>query len=145
MLLESMKCPLEINGRIDLLAFESYMEELHQRTDADEEKLFQLEWVFLPLLRNQASKSIFRLLFERLQKDPELFVELLTFLYRPENEDENEVLEDESEESVEVRKNNAFRAFYLLREWDTIPGVDKEGNIDKETLSEWVSQAVQLA
>ena len=145
MLLESMKCPLEINGRIDLLAFESYMEELHQRTDADEEKLFQLEWVFLPLLRNQASKSIFRLLFERLQKDPELFVELLTFLYRPENEDENEVLEDESEESVEVRKNNAFRAFYLLREWDTIPGVDKEGNIDKETLREWVSQAVQLA
>lgn len=145
MLMESMKCSLERNDRIDLLAFESYLEELHQRTDADEEKLFQLEWVFLPLLRNHASKSIFRLLFERLQQDPVLFVELLTFLYRPEHEDENEVPEDESEENVEIRKNNAFRAFYLLKEWDTIPGVDKEGNIAKETLKEWVSQVVQLA
>ncbi len=145
LLMESMKCSLEINGRIDLLAFESYMEELHQRSDANEEKLFQLEWIFLPFLRNQASKSIFRLLFERLQKDPELFVELLTFLYRPEHEDEKETPEDGFEESVEIRKNNAFRAFYLLREWDTIPGVDKEGNIDKKTLREWISQAIQLA
>lgn len=145
MLMESMKCSLEINGRMDLLAFESYMEELHQRTDADEEKLFQLEWVFLPLLRNQASKSVFRLLFERLQKDPQLFVELLTFLYCPEHEDKNKLLEDELEENVEIRKNNAVRAFYLLREWDTIPGVDKEGDIDKIVLREWVSQALQLA
>lgn len=145
MLMESMKCSLDINGGIDMLAFESYLEELHQRIDADEEKLFQLEWMFLPLLKNHASKSIFRLLFERLQKDPGLFVELLTFLYRPEHEDENEVPEDKPEESVEISKNNAFRAFYLLREWNTIPGVDKEGNIDKETLREWISQAVQLA
>lgn len=145
MLIESMNCSMEINGRIDLLAFESYMEELHQRSDADEEKLFQLEWLLLPLFRNQASKSLFRLLFEQLQKEPELFVELLTFLYRPENEDDSEASEEESVESVEIRKNNAFRAFYLLREWDTIPGVDKEGNIDKESLKEWVSQAVQLA
>lgn len=145
MLMESMKCSLEINDRIDLLAFESYMEELHQRSDADEEKLFRLEWVFLPLLRNQASKSIFRLLFEQLQQDPVLFVELLTFLYHPEHEDENELPENKSEENVEIRKNNAYRAFYLLREWDTIPGVDKEGNIDKEMLKEWISQAIQLA
>lgn len=145
MLMESMKCPLEINGRIDLLAFESYMEELHHRTDADEAKLFQLEWMFLPLLRNQASKSIFRLLFERLQKDPQLFVELLTFLYRPEHEDENEVIENDTDESVAMRKNNAFRAFYLMREWNTIPGVDKDGRIDKETLREWVCQAIKLA
>ena len=145
MLMESMKCSLEINGRIDLLAFESYLEELHQRTDADEEKLFQLEWLFLPLLRNQASKSLFRLLFERLQKDPELFVDLLTFLYRSESEDESEMYEDESDDNVEIRKDNAFRAFYLLKEWDTIPGVDKEGNIDKEALREWVSHALQLA
>ena len=145
MLMESMNCPLQINGRIDLLAFEKYMEELHQRTDADEEKLFQLEWVFLPLLRNQASKLIFRLLFERLQKDPQLFVELLTFLYCPEHEDKNKLLEDELEENVKIKKNNAYRAFYLLREWDTIPGVDKEGNIDMEVLREWVSHALQLA
>ena len=145
MLMESMKCSLEINGSVDLLAFESYMDEIHQRTDANEDNLFQLEWIFLPLLRNHASKSIFRLLFERLQKDPQLFVELLTFLYQPEHEDENEEVEAENDESVEIRKNNAFRAFYLLREWDSIPGVDKEGNIDKDTLREWVSQAIQLA
>lgn len=61
---------------------------------------------------------------------PQLFVELLTYLYRPEHETEAVINYVETEEDVTIKENNALRALYLLRNWNTIPGVDKDGNID---------------
>ena len=96
------------------------------------------------LFINQTSKSIVSLIYEKMVEEPQLFVELLTYLYRPEHGTELDNDPEESEEESVVKKNNALRAFYLLREWDIIPGVDKEGNIDLGYLKEWISKAVQL-
>lgn len=144
LLTECLSCSLDINSGIDIHALESYMEELHERPDADEKKLFQLEWLFVPLIRHHTSKPIVRLLFEKLQNEPELFVELLTFLYRPEHEKDAEEAENVSEEETNIKKNNALRAFYLLREWDSIPGVDKSGIIQPKVLREWVERAIKI-
>ena len=145
LLVESLNCSLDVNERIDVLALESYMEELHKRTDADKEMLFKLEWMLVPLVQHHTSKSIVSLIYEKMVEEPQLFVELLTFLYRPEHGMELDNNPGESEEESVIKKNNALRAFYLLREWDIIPGVDKEGNIDLDYLKEWISKAVQLA
>lgn len=143
LLMGSIQCSMDINGPIDVLAFESYLEELHQRDDADKDKLIALEWFFVPLLRHSSSKDIVRLLFEKLQKEPEFFVELLTYLFRPENEIEDEP--DGKEDSKQVDENNAIRAFYLFREWHLIPGVDDTGVIDGNELRSWIEKALQLA
>ena len=143
LLMGSIQCSMEINGPIDILAFESYLEELHQREDADKDKLIALEWFLVPLLRHSSSKDIVRLLFEKLQKEPEFFVELLTYLFRPENEKEEEP--DGKADSKPADENNAIRAFYLFREWRLIPGVDKNGVIDGNELRNWIEKALQLA
>ena len=143
LLMESIKCSMDINGPIDVMAFESYLEELHKRGDADKDKLMALEWFFVPLLTHSSSKDIVRLLFEKLQKEPEFFVELLTYMFKPENEKEDEP--DEKEDSKQVDENNAIRAFYLFREWRLIPGVDDTGVIDGNELRSWIEKALQLA
>ena len=145
LLVECLNCSLDVNERLDMLALESYMEELHKRSDADKEILFKLEWLLVPLMRHQTSKSIVSLIYEKMVEEPQLFVELLTYLYRPEHGTEQDTHPEESEEESVIKKNNALRAFHLLREWDTIPGVDKEGIIDLDYLKEWISKAVQLA
>lgn len=143
LLMRSIKCSMDINGSIDVLAFKSYLEELHKRGDADKDKLMALEWFFVPLLRHSSSKDIFRLLFEKLQKEPEFFVELLTYMFKPENEKEDEP--DEKEDSKLVDENNAIKAFYLFREWRLIPGVDDNGVIDGNELRKWIEKALHLA
>ena len=143
LLMGSIQCSMDINGPIDVLAFESYLEELHQRDDANKDKLIALEWFFVPLLRHSSSKDIVRLLFEKLQKEPEFFVELLTYLFRPENEKEDEP--DGKEDSKQVDENNAIRAFYLFREWRLIPGMDINGVIDSNELRSWIDKALRLA
>lgn len=143
LLMRSIQCSMEINGPIDILAFESYLEELHRREDADKDKLIALEWFLVPLLRHSSSKDIVRLLFEKLQKEPEFFVQLLTYLFRPENEKEEEP--DGKADSKPADENNAIRAFYLFREWRMIPGVDKNGVIDGNELRNWIEKALRLA
>lgn len=144
-LVECLNCSLDVNERINMLALGNYMEELHKRTDADKEMLFKLEWMLVPLMQHQTSKSIVSLIYEKMVEEPQLFVELLTYLYRPEHGTELDNDPEESEEESVVKKNNALRAFYILREWDKIPGVDKEGNIDLDYLKEWISKVIQLA
>lgn len=143
LLMGSIQCSMDINGPIDVLAFESYLEELHQRDDADKDKLIALEWFLVPLLRHSSSKDMFFLLFEKLQKEPEFFVELLTYMFRPENEKEDEP--DEKENSKQADENNTIRAFYLFREWRLIPGVDKNGVIDGTELRNWIKKALRVA
>ena len=143
LLMGSIQCSMEINGPIDILAFEGYLEELQRREDADKDKLIALEWFLVPLLRHSSSKDIVRLLFEKLQKEPEFFVQLLTYLFRPDNEKEEEP--DGKADSKPADENNAIRAFYLFREWRLIPGVDKNGVIDGNELRNWIEKALRLA
>ncbi|MBR2456982.1 MAG: hypothetical protein IKB31_07465 [Bacteroidaceae bacterium] len=145
LLWECLSCSLDVNEKIDMLALESYMEELHKRPDADKEILFKLEWLFVPFISHHSSKSNVSLIYEKMTEEPQLFVELLTYLYRPEHETEEVINHVETEEDATIKKNNALRAFYLLREWNTIPGIDKDGNIDLAYLKEWTVRAVELA
>ena len=143
LLMGSIQCSMDINGPIDVLAFESYLEELHQRDDADKDKLIALEWFLVPLLRHSSSKDMFSLLFEKLQKEPEFFVELLTYMFRPDNEKEDEP--NGEEDSKQADENNAIKAFYLFREWRLIPGMDINGVIDGNELRIWIDKALRLA
>lgn len=145
LLLECLSCSLDVNEKIDMLAVKSYMEELHKRSDADKEILFKLEWLFVPIMRHHFSKSDISLIYEKMTEKPQLFVELLTYLYRPEHETEAVINYVETEEDVTIKENNALRALYLLRNWNTIPGVDKDGNIDLGYLKKWTAKAVELA
>ena len=143
LLMGALKYPMDINSPFSTLAFEYYLEELHKRENADKDKLITFEWLLIPLLRHSSSKDMFCLLFEKLQKEPEFFVELLTYLFRPENEKENDL--NEKNGANKVNENNSIRAFYLFHEWCLIPGMDNKGAIDGNELRNWIDKALLLA
>ena len=131
-----------LNSRpFDHLALESYMEELHRRTDVDQNLLFKLEWTFLPKLVYHSEKVCLNSIFSHLEKDPSFFVELLTYLYKP----DNGIEEDDDGTDDLTNQANSSRAFHLFYHWKKIPYVTQEGMVDTLALTNWVNKALCIA
>jgi hypothetical protein len=78
-----------------------------------------------------------RALHSMLAMHPEFFVEVLSAIYRAEDED---VLG-----TTEVDARRAELAWRLLADWRTAPGVGPHGAVDPEALVSWVRRARDLA
>ena len=143
-LFKALSSPIELNGTIDYLAAESYLEELHKRGDREDRKVEALEWYYLPLMRHHAKKANVELVVKRLNQDAAFFVELLTYLFVP-DDGESETVSDNNKDEEAIRKANAERAYELFDQWKDIPGVDFEGKVDVEYLSSWLEKALAEA
>jgi hypothetical protein len=106
---------------------------LDKSKDFDKTRIAQLEWAYLPLLIH--SKRQPKLLHQELSQNPLFFVEILTFLYRSDKEEDN-VLEPSVED-----KTRARLALELLESRKKIPGLDEDGKIIPEQTKKWVKQA----
>jgi hypothetical protein len=89
--------------------------------------------MYLPVLTH--SKRQPKLLHQELSKDPLFFVEILKFIYRPENE------QDDSAEPDEMTATCSKLGYELLESWNQIPGLTEEGRVELEQLRNWVLQA----
>lgn len=130
------------NGSLDHLAVEKIIDVLHQRLDSDKDLLFQMEWVFLPILVRKSDHSSLSLIYKRMSDDPSFFVELLTYLYRADREDEDVEKSDIVDES---KRSNAKRAFQLFCYWRKIPYVSDDGTVDAQSLSRWVQEVLRIS
>ena len=130
-----------LNSSLDQLALGKYMEELHGRDDVDQDLLLQLEWAFLPSLVHHSEEVCLNLIYSQLSKDPSFFVELLTYLYKPDDETE----EEENDTDEKTKQANSSRAFHLFYHWDKIPYVSQEGVVDVQALTDWVKEALRIA
>lgn len=130
-----------LNESLDHHPLSVFIEQLHEREDADKDLLLHLEWMYLPVLRyDRGNKDNLALLNERLCNNPDFVVELLGYLYKPE-----EAEGSEEKKPSEVERANALRAFYLFNQWKKIPGVDAKGNLDEKVLSEWMHAVIVKA
>ncbi len=136
--------PIELNGTLDYLSAETYLEELHKRKDRDEKLLEKLEWSYLPLMSHHPKKANVEVLIKRLRKDPDFFVELLTFLFIPDDGGTDNSV-DLNEAEVKQRKLYAELAYELFDQWKDMPGVDAEGNVDVQLLSNWLGDVLTAA
>ena len=126
----------EEEGRIDNYDVIRIIEELKNREGVDKSVLLRLEWLYLPFLNTYGSEHTPKLLHEELAKNPDFFVEVLSWVYKSENEEE--VTEDILDEAKQNRSRNAFE---LLHYWKQIPGVDENGIIDEGILFDWIYTA----
>jgi hypothetical protein len=110
---------------------------LDDATGVDVSHLTQLEWMYLPLLED--SRRPAKVLPRELARDPSFFVEVISWAFRGENEEPQEL-----DEQARVR---AELGFNLLDNWRIVPGLTGDSaQLDKTALNEWVAQArVQLA
>lgn len=130
-----------LNSSLDQLALGRYMEELHGRDDVDQDLLLQLEWAFLPALVHHSEEVCLNSIYSQLSKDPSFFVELLTYLYKP----DDETVEENDETDEKTKQANSSRAFHLFYHWDKIPYVSQEGVVDIQALTDWVKEALRIA
>lgn len=117
--------------------------ELDKRTDIDKSTLIHLEWLYLPILNSHGTKRSPKLLEEELANNPEFFIEVLKWIYIPENKT---LLEIEREGiSDEVIHNRAKQADHLLHSWKKIPGMKEDNSIEKSVLKDWILNVRSLA
>lgn len=124
--------------------FQHYVEELlkvlDDRGDVEETDLVWLEWSYLPLLAH--SRRPAKALMRALSNEPELFVEMVSAVYKSSEEGAAEVVMPEDPERARAIATQAYR---LLEMWDRIPGYRDDGFIDVDFLEAWIKRARQLA
>ncbi len=103
-------------------------------TDAvvDQSRVAKLEWSYLPIL--EALRRPPRLLHKELARNPSFFVQILSLVYRGDDE--------EPSSATDKQKSMAQQGFDLLHSWrDGIPGQKSDGSIDTHELDTWVDEA----
>lgn len=108
---------------------------LDSAADKDEQRIAQLEWHFMPFLRDSEDGRGPKVLHQTLNDDPLFFAEALSWIFKPENEArEDEGLPDEA------ISNRAHLAHDLLESWKGLPGCT-DSIIDEKILTDWLDQA----
>lgn len=97
----------------------------------DETRLAIIEWRLLPAREFNAQSPV---LERQLARDPALFVEVLSLIYKPRD----------TEAKSEVPEHLARNAYRLISEWSVVPGATEHG-VDETFLATWVADARHLS
>lgn len=111
---------------------------LQSSQDADQKDLFKIEWNYLPLLTQDGNPEP-RTLINTLLTTPSFFIELLSAVFRREDEPPRDSEPTEQERSI------ASSAYRLLDHWNIPPGVPFGEPFSPEGLAKWVAEALALA
>ncbi|HDN74124.1 MAG TPA: hypothetical protein ENG16_03775 [Archaeoglobus sp.] len=114
---------------------------LDQSDEIKKDEIAKLEWLYLHILASVESGRPPKMLHQRLSNDPEFFAEVIKWVYKPKNENNEEAEEDMPQEFKEQR---TYLAWKLLHAWKTIPGSDSNGRINYQKLKSWVKKAKKL-
>ena len=132
----------EQQSEVALSDYDGYeIQELFERLQYDPhvdiQRLASLEWGYLGLLDGHGASP--KVLHGWLQRDPHFFAELLSMIYRSQNDSEATVIQP-----TEEQKARAQNAHGLLMSWQLIPGARDDGTVDDQQLLEWVKKARAL-
>jgi hypothetical protein len=108
---------------------------LQDSGEIDDVRMARLEWFFLPLLHHAERKP--KALHRTLAEDPSFFVEVLSCVYKSEDEEPREVSEEQ--------QMRALLAHELLDSWRQPPGLGEDGAVDAEKVRAWLNRARELA
>lgn len=122
---------------------ERIFEELDKRTDIEKSMLIYLEWLYLPILDSYRTSRNPKNLEDELANNPEFFIDILKWIYIP--EDKTKLEEERKGISDEVIQSRAKQSYHLLHSWKKIPGLKDDNSIDEIELNQWVKKVRTLA
>lgn len=141
---EAMEHPQKLQ-HLDTYWLREIFNGLRERGDVDRDSLMALEYRWLPALHSYGDKQEFAL-HDFLAEEPEFFVQVLSDVYRAENEEPPaEPSNDEEQAQATHRRNKAQVAHTLLESWQTLPGLNKDGVLDATLLLAWIERVLTLA
>ncbi len=112
------------------------IEKLEKSGQIEPIALMQLEFQLFPALV-QGDRAASGALYECITSKPELFVELVCALYKPEHGERTEPI-------TESQKLTAERAFDIFHYCSRLPGTKSDGSINGEIFSQFITTARQL-
>lgn len=131
-------------GPNEVVMFQHYVAEilrvLDERNDVDIGTMVSLEWSYLAVLEH--SRRPAKVLLKALSEQPDLFVKMLSAVFKP--QEESGVVDPEPKDFEEARAI-ANQAYRVLRLWDHIPGTREDGTIDGAVLEKWIKDARKFA
>jgi hypothetical protein len=110
---------------------------LQSDRNVDTQRLAALEWGYLGLLDGHGASP--KALHGWLQRDPQLFVNLLSVIFRSKKEPTDAI-----ESPTKEQKARAENAYKLLMLWKIVPGTREDGTVDDQKFLEWVNTARTL-
>ncbi len=113
--------------------------QLYKKNELSIEEMAKLEWPFAAFfdeLKRYTSSPM--ALHRVLQKDPQFFAQLITFIYKRDDHAPDPTRGDVGEEIAERRARVARE---VLDSWYLIPGAKEDGTLDEKELTEWVEAA----
>lgn len=105
-----------------------------ERTGSDIQARARLEFLYAHLLQYTRPT---RALTEELGTSPELFAEILSYIFFAEDEPQDTDVPPERRAIAEV-------GYTVIRAWHTPPGMRQDGTLDADHLREWVTEARRL-
>jgi hypothetical protein len=107
-----------------------------EKTEFSRDRLANLELAYLQIHTHSRSP---RILFDRLSKNPEFFVEALQCISHAESQTEANETDEQPNRLV------AELVWHLLEQWKQLPGVLEDGSVDEDALKSWVVKVCELA
>ena len=111
------------------------LDALEASGEIEEERIAGLEWYYMPLLERYERGP--RVLHRELLRNPGFFSEVISWVFRAEDDEPRELSEEE--------QNRARSAYELLETWKSVPGLREDGSVDADALRAWVDGAREAA
>ena len=106
---------------------------LRTRSDVEKLQIAALEFAYLPLLRHESEPLT---IYGVLATDPEMFVDVLSYVFRGKNAPEDPTVTGEMKARAKI-------SYDLLSAFKYVPGLH-DGKINLQELSEWVQKTRTL-
>lgn len=111
------------------------LDALEASGEIGEERIARLEWYYMPLFGHHERGP--RVLHRELSRNPGFFSEIISWVFRAEDDEPREISEQE--------QNRARSAYELLETWQSTPGLREDGSVDPDALRAWVDGAREAA
>ena len=107
------------------------LKRLEDDETVDRNALAQIEWALFPILRHGREGT--SALTEQLLNTAELFIQLIEIACARADEEGDPA-------AVELVRNRASNAYWLLHDLDVLPGTGREGRVDPDAFRSWVAE-----
>jgi hypothetical protein len=140
--------------RVDGYWLREIFKALRARVDVDRDVLMELEYRWFPVLHSYGEPEVFAL-HDYMGENPDFFVQVLSDLYRSNDDVEGEQEEEEPEarayetardddEAHSQARAKADIAYKLLESWQKLPWADDQGKIVYSRMLDWIGKAIDL-
>ena len=134
-ILEALPVDVDQGAYVDTYHIAEFFKKLDRSDDVPDDVIARLEIPYLDVLAHDRPELALHRLVVR---DPSLFADVMTWAFKRADGETEESVDDEV---LKRRASVAFSALYRLR---LLPGLMKDGSVDVDALSNWVSEARRM-